>query len=79
MTLSQNTRVTMQVGQVVTLVVDIFAGASWASKIDAKATSAQTDAAEMKAELKQLRQDISTLQGDTRAMLQILRLGKAAP
>jgi len=81
MSLSDQTRVTLQVGQIIAIVVAIIGGASWATGIDAKAELAKTETqnlksevASMRAELIRQRELIATIQGDTRAILQLTRL-----
>ena len=81
MRLSDQTRVTLLVGQIIAIVVAIIGGASWATGIDAKAELAKTETqnlksevASMRAELIRQRELIATIQGDTRAILQLTRL-----
>ena len=48
MSLSDQTRVTLQVGQIIAIVVAIIGGASWATGIDAKAELAKTETQNLK-------------------------------
>lgn len=81
MSLSDQTRVTLQVGQIIAIIFAIVGGASWATGIDAKAEQAKaetqnlkSEVASMRAELIRQRELIATIQGDTRAILQLTRL-----
>ena len=79
--INETTRVSLQVGQVVAILVAIVGGASWASGIEAKADAAKADASAMRVELASVRGEltrqrelIATIQGDTRAILQLIKL-----
>lgn len=81
MSLSDQTRVTLQIGQIIAIIFAIVGGASWATGIDAKAEQAKaetqslkSEVASMRAELIRQRELIATIQGDTRAILQLTRL-----
>ena len=81
MSLSDQTRVSLQIGQIIAIIFAIVGGASWATGIDAKAEQAKTETqnlksevASMRAELIRQRELIATIQGDTRAILQLTRL-----
>ena len=65
----------------IAIIVAFAGGAAWASGIEAKADAAKADAAAMRTELTSIRSEltrqrelIATTQGDTRAILQIIRL-----
>ena len=81
MNITEKTRVSLQLGQVVAVVVAIVGGASWAASIEAKAESAKAEAAKARTDLEQItkelrrhREMIATIQGDTRAILQLTKL-----
>jgi len=74
-------QVTLQMGQILALVMAVATGASQLSTIEADAKDAKSSAEEMKHEVKDLRKDLqrhrellARVDGDTRAILQILRM-----
>lgn len=86
MNITEKTRISLQLGQVITLVVAVVGGASWAGNIEAKAESAKAEAAKARADLENIgaelnrhREMIATIQGDTRAILQLIKLNGRTP
>lgn len=81
MNISDSTRVTLQIGQVLAIIIAIIGGASYAAGIEAKAEQAkqsaddlQTEVKSMRSELQRQRELIAQIQGDTRAILQLTKL-----
>ena len=73
--------VTVQVGQIVALCVAVATGAQRLSTIEADAKDAKATAEEMRAEVRDLRKELQAhrillarVEGDSRAILQLLRM-----
>lgn len=73
--------VTLQVGQIIALVSAVAVGASKMTSVEAQAAQAQNDAASMRTELSDVRKELrdqreilAEVQGDARAILQIIKL-----
>lgn len=81
MSISEKTRVNLQIGQIIVIIGAIVSGASWMTGIESKseqaiqnAESLEVDIKDMKKELARQRELIATIQGDTRAILQLTKL-----
>ncbi len=75
------TSMTLQIGQIIALVTAVSAGATKMTTLEADAKEARDTAAETKAEIKDVRSELrrqrellARLEGDSRAILQILRM-----
>lgn len=74
-------QVTMQIGQIVALCVAVFTGAQRLSAIEADAKDAKDTAEQMRLEVRDLRKELQAhrlllarVEGDSRAILQILKM-----
>ncbi len=76
--------VTMQIGQIVALCVAVATGAQRLSTIEADAKDAKDTAEQMRLEVRDLRKELQAhrlllarVEGDSRAILQILKMRRA--
>ncbi|MBN20084.1 MAG: hypothetical protein CL678_02265 [Bdellovibrionaceae bacterium] len=74
-------QITMQMGQILALIAAVASGATQLSTIESEAKDAKASAEQMRQEVKDLRKDLqrhrellARVDGDTRAILQILRM-----